>query len=70
MSQKINKSVSTISGYESDAHSILSDVLISLAAVYNVSLDDLVGLKNLTAFQFKDLMCFKRTFYMLYEMNF
>lgn len=59
LSQKINKSVSTISGYESDAHSIPSDVLISLAAVYNVSLDDLVGLKKPDSISIQGLNAFQ-----------
>lgn len=46
LGQKLNKGISTISGYESDAHSIPSDVLISLAAIYDISLDDLIGIKK------------------------
>lgn len=40
----INKSVSTISGYESDAHPVPFDVLVTLAQLRGVTLDELVGL--------------------------
>lgn len=46
LGKKLNKGISTISGYESDAHSIPLDVLISLAAIYDISLDELIGLKK------------------------
>lgn len=59
LSQKINKSISTISGYESDAHSIPSDVLISLAAIYNVSLDDMVNLKKPNSISIQGLNAFQ-----------
>jgi transcriptional regulator with XRE-family HTH domain len=44
LASKINKSVSTISGYESDAHPVPFDVLVTIAQLVGVSLDELVGL--------------------------
>lgn len=43
LSRRLHKSVSTISGYESDAHPLPMDVLVSLAKIFGVSLDELVG---------------------------
>lgn len=43
LAKRINKSVSTISGYESDAHPVPLDVLVTIAQLYGVTLDELVG---------------------------
>lgn len=43
LAQRINKSISTISGYESDAHAVPLDVLVTIAQLYGVTLDELVG---------------------------
>lgn len=39
-----NKAVSTISGYESDAHAIPLDVLASISSLFSISTDELLGL--------------------------
>lgn len=46
LARRINKSVSAISSYESDAQMPPLDVLISIASVLNVSLDELVGFSS------------------------
>lgn len=46
LSSRLNKGVSTISGYESDAHPIPLDVLISMASIFNISLDELIGIEK------------------------
>ena len=59
LARRINKSISAVSSYESNAQMPPLDVLISIASVFNISLDNLVGLdggeiytaKNLTAGQ-------------------
>lgn len=43
LARRINKSVSAVSSYESNAQMPPLDVLISIASVLNVSLDELVG---------------------------
>lgn len=40
----LNKAVSTISGYESDAHAIPLDVLASISSLFSISTDELLGL--------------------------
>lgn len=45
---RLNKSVSTISGYESDAHPIPTDVLINFGELFDISLDELLGLEKTT----------------------
>lgn len=40
--------VSTVSGYESDAHPVPTDVLISIAELFGISLDALLGLERPT----------------------
>lgn len=39
LAERLNKSVSTVSGYESDAHPVPTDVLISIAELFGISLD-------------------------------
>lgn len=46
LAKRLNKSVSTISGYESDAHAIPLDVLVSISLLFGVSTDDLLDLKT------------------------
>lgn len=46
MAGRLNKAVSTISGYESDAHTISLDVFISVASFFGVSLDELAGIEK------------------------
>ena len=41
LAERLNKSVSTVSGYESDAHPVPTDVLISMAELFGISLDAL-----------------------------
>ena len=47
LAERLNKSVSTVSGYESDAHPVPTDVLISIAELFGISLDALLGLERL-----------------------
>lgn len=46
LAKRINKSVSAISSYESNVQMPPLDVLISIAAAFNVTLDYLVGMDN------------------------
>lgn len=46
LASRLNKGVSTISGYESEAHPIPLDVLISVVTLFNISLDKFVGLEK------------------------
>lgn len=46
LAKKINKSPSVVSGYENNVKTPPLDVLISLAMIYNVSLDYLVGIEK------------------------
>lgn len=48
LAERLNKSVSTVSGYESDAHPVPTDVLISIAELFGISLDALLGLERPT----------------------
>lgn len=55
LAERINKSVSAISGYELDAQIPPIDVLESMAVVLNVSLDYLVGIENADAYSARNL---------------
>lgn len=44
LAKRLNKAVSTISGYESDAHAIPLDVLASISSLFSISTDELLGL--------------------------
>ena len=44
LAKRLNKAVSTISGYESDAHAIPLDVLASSSSLFSISTDELLGL--------------------------
>ena len=46
LAARLNKATSTISGYESDAHTIPLDVSISSASLFGVSLDEFAGLEK------------------------
>ena len=48
LAERLNKSVSTVSGYESDVHPVPTDVLISIAELFGISLDALLGLEKPT----------------------
>lgn len=56
LAKRINKSVSAVSSYESNAQMPPLDVLISMASVYSVSLDYLVGFDNIATYSAKDLL--------------
>lgn len=55
LAKRINKSVSAVSSYESNAQMPPLDVLISMALAYSVSLDYLVGFDNTPTYSAKDL---------------
>ena len=44
LAKRLNKAVSTASGYESDAHAIPLDVLASISSLFSISTDELLGL--------------------------
>ena len=44
LANRLNKAVSTSSGYESDAHAIPLDVLASISSLFSISTDELLGL--------------------------
>lgn len=46
LAKRLNKAPFTISGYESDAHSIPTDVLVSLAILFDISIDEFVGIEK------------------------
>ena len=46
LAARLNKAVSTISGYESDSHPIPTDVLINIADLFDISLDDFFSLQK------------------------
>lgn len=46
LAKRLNKAVSTISGYESDAHAIPLDVLSSISTLFGISTDELLGLEK------------------------
>ena len=66
LAKRLNKAVSTVSGYESDAHAIPLDVLASISSLFSISTDELLGLdapevlslSGLTGAQKKTLNCF------------
>ena len=55
LAKKINKSVSAVSGYESDVQIPPTDVLWDIACVLNVSLDYLVGFEHNEVYSAKNL---------------
>jgi len=59
LAKKLNKGTSTISDYETEAHAIPLDVLISIAAIFGVSLNELTNLKEPDAISLKDLTPFQ-----------
>lgn len=46
LGEKINKSKSVVSSYENNLKTPPLDVLLSFAAIFNVSMDDLVGIEK------------------------
>lgn len=46
LAKRLNKAVSTISGYESDAHAIPLDVLASISLLFGISTDELLDLET------------------------
>ena len=46
LAKRLNKSVSTVSGYESDAHAIPLDVLVSISLLFGISTDELLNLET------------------------
>lgn len=46
LAERLNKAVSTVSGYESDAHPIPMDVLISMAELFGISLDAMLDIEK------------------------
>ena len=46
LAKRLNKVVSTISGYESDAHAIPLDVLASISLLFGISTDELLDLET------------------------
>ena len=55
LSKKINKSKSVISGYENNVKIPPIDVLISLASIYNVTIDYIVGIEKKETVCIEDL---------------
>lgn len=55
LAKRINKSISAVSSYESNAQMPPLDVLISMAIVYSISLDYLVGFENTATYSVKGL---------------
>ena len=43
LAKRLNKAVSTVSGYESDAHAIPLDVLSSISSLFSISTDPRTG---------------------------
>lgn len=70
LAKRINKSISTISGYESDAHPVPLDVLVTIAQLCGVTLDELVredevdniSLKGMTPQQIDVLKAIRKEF--------
>lgn len=55
LAKRLNKSVSTISGYESDAHAIPLDVLASISLLFGVSTDEILDLEEPNALSLSGL---------------
>lgn len=70
LAKRINKSILTISGYESDAHPVPLDVLVTIAQLCGVTLDELVredevdniSLKGMTPQQIDVLKAIRKEF--------
>ena len=62
LARRINKSVSAVSGYESNAHMPPTDVLESIACVLNVTLDYLVGFDHDEIYSTKSLNAEQKEF--------
>lgn len=55
LAARVNKSVSAISSYESNAQLPPIDVLVSIAQALQISIDSLVGLNNYSTYSAKGL---------------
>lgn len=62
LATRINKSVSAVSGYESNVQIPPTDVMVSIASVLNVSLDYLVGREPECIYSAKNLSPDQREF--------
>ena len=70
LAKRLNKAVSTISGYESDAHAIPLDVLSSIAMLFGISADELLGLeKRRFTFHCQVLNLRRKSFWRIYAGN-
>lgn len=56
LAKRLNKAVSTISGYESDAHAIPLDVLASISLLFGISTDGSLILKQVSHFHYQALL--------------
>lgn len=70
LARRINKSVSAVSGYESNAQMPPADVLESIACVLNVTLDYLVGFDHDEIYTTKNLNIEQKEFLKLLFMEF
>ena len=57
LAERLNKSVSTVSGYESDAHPVPTDVLISIAELFGIWPRKANGRLHARAVSFADKNC-------------
>lgn len=69
LAKRLNKAVSTISGYESDAHAIPLDVLSSIAMLFGISADELLGLEKAIHFHCQVLNLRRKSFWRIYAGN-
>lgn len=69
LAKRLNKAVSTISGYESDAHAIPLDVLSSIAMLFGISADELLVLKKAIHFHCQVLNLRRKSFWRIYAGN-
>lgn len=63
LAKRLNKAVSTISGYESDAHAIPLDVLASISSLFGISTDELLGLEKASRFRYQVLTLHSKPFW-------
>lgn len=69
LAKRLNKAVSTISGYESDAHAIPLDVLASISSLFGISTDELLGLEKAIRFRYQALILYSKPFWKNYAGN-
>lgn len=58
LAKRLNKAVSTISGYESDAHAIPLDVLASISLLFGISTDELSAFPPMSSLILKQVSHF------------